>query len=270
MKLNELKPGEIVSSLHGRAVKCSAAKEGYGELTQDIVFWCGDEAINCTLLLIDGQIVRNNELTITQGQVVTNNGINELIVSGFSVKNETEPKENEMQIISGTIVSIVPDGGYDGSNGHIYTFQMTIQTDAGPVTAQIGSKSQTYPVALGADISVEYTTSAHGPRFKKYNPKYVAQPLQQPAQPAQQQPAQQQSYAATQQPTFKQDVAQSERPYYPDDNGVLIVREVSIKAAVVYCHGEPYDPVSMAQRFEKYIITGKADVEAITDNGVPV
>ena len=55
---------------------------------------------------------------------------------------------------SGTIQNLVPDGGYDGTHGRIYTFQMTVSTSSGNVTGQIGSKPQAYPMNLGAPITV--------------------------------------------------------------------------------------------------------------------
>ena len=91
--------------------------------------------------------------------------------------------------IQGNIMSIVPDGGYQGTNCYIYTFQMTIHTvDGTSHTGQIGSKSQTYPLAVGAPISVTVTPTQHGVRFKKYNPQYppTAAPPQQTAPPPRQ------------------------------------------------------------------------------------
>ncbi len=74
---------------------------------------------------------------------------------------------------SGTITQIVPDGGYQCANGYINTFQMTIQCSDGTFVGQIGSKSQTYPIAVGQQISVEMTNTEHGVRFKKFNPQYA-------------------------------------------------------------------------------------------------
>ena len=94
--------------------------------------------------------------------------------------------------ISGTISNVVPDGGYNGTNGYISTFQMTIQCQDGKTfTGQIGSKSQTYPVGVGQPITVELTNTQHGVRFKKINPQYQQQQqqYQQPQQASQPSPA---------------------------------------------------------------------------------
>ena len=80
-----------------------------------------------------------------------------------------------MKVISGTIKNIEPDGGYQGQNGYIYTFQLTIRDGNKEATGQIGSKSQTYPVKVGEQISVEMTDTEHGVRFKKYNAQYAGQ-----------------------------------------------------------------------------------------------
>jgi hypothetical protein len=80
-----------------------------------------------------------------------------------------------MNTISGTIINIQPDGGYQSQNGYICTFQMTIQTaDGSKYIGQIGSKSQTYPLAVGQPINVEVNNTEHGVRFKKFNPQYGA------------------------------------------------------------------------------------------------
>ena len=94
---------------------------------------------------------------------------------------------------TGKITNITPDGGYQGSNGYIYTFQMTVQCSDGAFTGQIGSKSQVYPLGVGQDITVDFTNTEHGPRLKKVNPQYegqaggqqrTQQPPQRPQQPA--------------------------------------------------------------------------------------
>ncbi len=74
---------------------------------------------------------------------------------------------------TGTIINIQPDGGYQGQDGYINTFQMTIRCQDGEFTGQIGSKSQNYPIATGQQISVEVTNNVHGVRFKKFNPQYA-------------------------------------------------------------------------------------------------
>ena len=81
-----------------------------------------------------------------------------------------------MKVISGTITNIVPDGGYDGQNGHLYTFQMTIQGPNAAVVGQISSKSAVYPRAVGQPITVEMTQTQYGLRFKKVqDPQYAGQ-----------------------------------------------------------------------------------------------
>lgn len=80
---------------------------------------------------------------------------------------------------TGTITNIVPDGGYQGQDGYINTFQMSIQCADGLITGQIGTKAQVYPVAIGQDIIVEIANTQHGVRFKKINPKYANQGQQQ-------------------------------------------------------------------------------------------
>ncbi len=74
---------------------------------------------------------------------------------------------------TGQIVQIVSDGGYQGQNGYINTFQMTIQCPDGTFTGQIGSKSGIYPMNSGETINVEVTNTQHGVRFKKFNPQYA-------------------------------------------------------------------------------------------------
>ena len=89
--------------------------------------------------------------------------------------------------IEGTVQSVAPDmvqdpqtgqmvhSGYQSRGGYIYNFQMTVTGQAGTVSGQIGSKSQTYPVAVGQPIIVEHSDSQYGPRLKKINPQYAGQ-----------------------------------------------------------------------------------------------
>ena len=77
---------------------------------------------------------------------------------------------------TGTITNLQPAGGYDGQNGHINTFHMTIQFPDGMVTGEIGSKSQTYPANVGDEINVEVSNTQYGVRFKKVNPQYANAP----------------------------------------------------------------------------------------------
>ena len=74
---------------------------------------------------------------------------------------------------TGKIINVVSAGGYESTNGYIYTFQMTIQCPDGQVVGEIGSKSQMYPKGIGEEITIETTNTAHGVRFKKINPQYA-------------------------------------------------------------------------------------------------
>lgn len=75
---------------------------------------------------------------------------------------------------TGIITNLVSKGGYDNSRGdHIYTFWMGIDTDAGIIKGEIGSKSETYPKGIGDEITVDVTSSQeHGNKFKAVNPQY--------------------------------------------------------------------------------------------------
>ncbi len=83
---------------------------------------------------------------------------------------------------TGKIVSIDPAGDYTGKFGLVYTFQMTIDSDAGPLTGEIGSKAQAYPMSAGQDITVEVTSGEHGTKFKKVNQQQVGGQQQPPQQ----------------------------------------------------------------------------------------
>ena len=84
-------------------------------------------------------------------------------------------------MINGTIANIVPLGQYSGQNGLIYTFTMTINSQNGAITGEIGSKSNVYPMSIGESITVETRQDAHGTKFKKINPQY--QPVAPPQAP---------------------------------------------------------------------------------------
>lgn len=95
--------------------------------------------------------------------------------------------------IQGTIGSIVPDGGYQSQNGWIYKFNMTINTQQGPVIGEIGSKSEQYPMQQGDQITVNSSNDGRGTKFKKVNQGYdnqQPQQSQQQAPPPQQRPQQ--------------------------------------------------------------------------------
>ena len=76
--------------------------------------------------------------------------------------------------LTGTITNIeaTQAGGYQGRSGYIYTFDMSINTQQGVITGEIGSKSQTYPIAVGQPITVEQLNRGRGVEFKKINPQY--------------------------------------------------------------------------------------------------
>lgn len=74
---------------------------------------------------------------------------------------------------TGTIRSIQPNGGYQSANGYISTFMMTLQTDEGQITGEIGSKSEIYPMNPNDQITVEIKNTNHGVKFKKINPQYA-------------------------------------------------------------------------------------------------
>ena len=120
-------------------------------------------------------------------------------------KTEDSRKDSTMQH-TGNITAIQPtqQGGYQSSNGWIFTYTMTVNTQAGPITGEIGSKSQPYPKNPGEQITVEVTSDQqHGNKFKNINPQFAGQNQQAPQQQTPQgqgfqqqgqQPAQQQGY----------------------------------------------------------------------------
>lgn len=86
-----------------------------------------------------------------------------------------------MQTLTGTIKRIIstrdrrehPDeGGYSGTHGWVYTFDVTIQNPQGTLTGEIGSKTEQYPLVEGQEITVEPRRTEHGVKFKKINPQY--------------------------------------------------------------------------------------------------
>lgn len=85
----------------------------------------------------------------------------------------------------GTIKAIQPNGGYQSQHGYINTFMMTIQTNEGQITGEIGSKSQQYPIGVNDPITVEIKNTTNGVKFKKINPEYAQGDSQGYGQPAQ-------------------------------------------------------------------------------------
>lgn len=156
--------------------------------------------------------------------------------------------------VQGTIQSIVPDGGYQGTNGYINTFQMTVQSQDGNFTGQIGSKSQNYPANVGDEIIIEVTNSDYGPRFKKINPQYQQQNNQGGQQ---QQPQGQRQHP-------------QQAPQKSDSVQLYIIRQSSIRSAVeAYKSGEPNlrGVLDMADAFVKYVMNGQKEVTSA--NNIP-
>ena len=79
-----------------------------------------------------------------------------------------------MKVVSGKIERLAPtaDGGYNGSHGYVWTFDMTIRSAEGTVSGEIGTKTQNYPLNIGDPITVEAKQTEHGPRLTKINPQY--------------------------------------------------------------------------------------------------
>ena len=79
-----------------------------------------------------------------------------------------------MKVVTGKIERLAPtaDGGYNGSHGYVYTFDMTVRCAEGTVSGEIGTKSEKYPLNLGDSITVEAKQTEHGPRLTKINPQY--------------------------------------------------------------------------------------------------
>lgn len=88
-------------------------------------------------------------------------------------ETEDSRKDSEMQK-TGKITNLVKKGGYTNSrNDYIYTFWIGIETDAGIVKGEIGSKSETYPKSIGDQITVDITNDPeHGNKLKAVNPQY--------------------------------------------------------------------------------------------------
>ncbi len=63
-------------------------------------------------------------------------------------------------------------GGYQSKQGWIYTFIVTIQTNEGQVTGEIGSKTEQYPLGVDDEINFTFTKDEYGYKFKKVNPQY--------------------------------------------------------------------------------------------------
>ena len=64
-------------------------------------------------------------------------------------------------------------GGYQSKQGWIYTFIVTIQTNEGQVTGEIGSKTEQYPLGVDNEINFTFTKDEYGYKFKKVNPQYA-------------------------------------------------------------------------------------------------
>ena len=73
---------------------------------------------------------------------------------------------------TGQIAGIIKKGGYQGRNGYIHTFNMTITFPDGQQVGEIGSKSENYPMNVGDEILVQITSDQHGTKFIRQNPAY--------------------------------------------------------------------------------------------------
>ena len=152
---------------------------------------------------------------------------NSLAVQRWNVadKELNFSKGANMQI-QGNITHIQPtqQGGYnctpqDSAPFYMYTFDMTVNGPSGPVTGEIGSKSQQYPMQIGEQIIVNSTTTQHGIKFKKVNPQYQGGGQQQGGGQSQQnQQPQQRPQQRSQQPLPG-----------PDATGRMIIAQVSAK-----------------------------------------
>lgn len=122
--------------------------------------------------------------------------------------------------LQGNITSIVPTGGYQGQSGHIFTFNMGIQTPQGAYMGQIGSKAEQYPANIGDPIMVEATQDQHGTKFKKINPKFASQhPQGSPAARPPMQPSPQQAYQQNMQQRLKPQTQQ--QPVSQTDKAIV-------------------------------------------------
>ena len=74
---------------------------------------------------------------------------------------------------TGIIRNLEPKGGYESRNGYINTFWIGIETDAGMIKGEIGTKSEQYPKNIGEQITVDITEDPqYGTKLKAVNPKY--------------------------------------------------------------------------------------------------
>jgi hypothetical protein len=120
----------------------------------------------------------------------------------YSKEDDINIKRSSTMQITGQILNVVPrmKDGYPETfttpNGQFYVFEMAIQQPSGPISGQINSKSPQYPLAAGAEITVEQSLGNQNEvKFKKINLQYQ-QGQQQPQQQSyQQQPQQGQQQA---------------------------------------------------------------------------
>ena len=80
-----------------------------------------------------------------------------------------------MTSIKGKITGVVSTGSYTNDYGLTHTTNITVQTDVGPVTGELGSKDVLGQEILGQIADFTMTTGQHGNKFKKHNPKYDGQ-----------------------------------------------------------------------------------------------
>lgn len=177
-----------------------------------------------------------------------------------------------MNTISGTIVSAQPSGSYETQYGEVFTTILTIKTDTGDYTGEIGSKAPMGNEVMGRQIEVEWRETPHGVKFKKYNPKYANQ-SQQPAPPPQQHHAPPQAQQAPSQGRQQSNVPE------PAPEGDMSKLAIDIRCKVVCAiiqNGVPaeanYESMS---KLAQFILDGKVDagepdiVKEVTSRPLP-
>ena len=144
--------------------------------------------------------------------------------------------------VTGNITQCMSEGGYNSGNGYIYTFRMTIQTDQGDVTGEIGSKSQNYPLGQGQQITVDVEDGQYGKKFTKVNAQYSGGG----------------QGGGSQRPQTQQGGGGGSKKN--DAVQLYIIRQSSARSAVEFLKGVNADEgniLSLASRIEKYVMTGQ-------------
>ena len=81
---------------------------------------------------------------------------------------------------TGIIKKVKYKESFENKYGTTYCFDLAIESGGEMLIGTINSKSQRYPMAEGAEISVEVTDSPHGRKFKKFNAQYAKSDVQSP------------------------------------------------------------------------------------------